>query len=53
MDYGTSTCTVTNIARGTTKDIRIVEGGFKLPGDNVLIISDEQVNKWRGELCGG
>lgn len=53
MDYHTSTCTVTNTVTGSIKEIRITEQGFKLPGDQVLTINDELVNKWREELvCG-
>jgi hypothetical protein len=51
MDYDSGICTVTNTITGANKEIRISERGFKLPGDSVLIINDELVNKWREELC--
>lgn len=53
MDYSTNTCTITNTVSGKIKEVRIMERGFKLPGDNVLDVNDDLANKWREELCRG
>lgn len=51
MDYNTKTCSVLNTVTDKTKVIKITDGdGFRLPGDNAIIINDELINKWRGEL---
>jgi hypothetical protein len=52
MDYTTSTYTVFNAITGRRREIRICENGFKFPGDHILAINDELINKWRAELCG-
>lgn len=53
FDYETCTCTVTNTATGNIREFRIVEKSFRLPGDNVILLTDESVNRMREELmCG-
>lgn len=50
FDYTANRCTVVNMVTGASKDVYINDGNFKLPGDNVIPISDEFINKMRSEL---
>lgn len=53
MNYETNTCTVTNTVTGANRDIRITDKSFRLPKEQVLLISEESIKKWKEELlCG-
>lgn len=50
FDYEACICTVTNTVTGAIKEYRIVDHLFKLPGDNLIIVTDDWINKIREEL---
>ncbi len=50
MDYSTKTCSVHNTVIDKTKVIKITDSGFRLPGDNIILVNDELISKWREEL---
>lgn len=50
FDYLANRCTVTNTVMGSSKEFFINDGKFKLPGDNVIRITDDFINKVRSEL---
>lgn len=50
MDYTAGIYTVVNTVTGTSRDYRITDRVFRLPGDNVIILTDELINKIREEL---
>jgi hypothetical protein len=53
MDYDTGTYTVVNKVIGSTTEYRITDRVFRLPGDNIITVSDEFISKIREELkCG-
>jgi len=50
MDYQTGTCTVKNTYAKTEKEYIITNKKFKMPGDNIIPLTDEWINKIREEL---
>lgn len=53
FDYLTNTAILTNTATGAVKELHLVEKEFRLPGDSIIVLSDESINRMRSEvLCG-
>ena len=53
MDYSTGTYTAVNTVTDSSKDYIITDRAFRLPGDNIITVSDGLINKIREELkCG-
>jgi signal peptidase I len=50
MDYATGVYTVINTVTGASRGYRITNRTFKLPGDNMVIVTDDLINKIREEL---
>ncbi|CVK18428.1 hypothetical protein SPSPH_045000 [Sporomusa sphaeroides DSM 2875] len=50
MDYAAGIYTVVNTVTGTSREYRITDRVFKLPGDHVITITDELINNIREEL---
>jgi signal peptidase I len=50
MDYQAGIYTVINTVTGSNKEYRITDQRFKLPGDNMVIVTDDLINKIREEL---
>jgi hypothetical protein len=53
FDYDTCTCTVVNTATGSSKQYLITDKAFRLPRDNMIILTDESIDRMREELLWG
>jgi hypothetical protein len=50
MDYSSGIYTVVNTVTGASKEYRITDTVFHLPGDNIFPLTDDLINKYRRDL---